>query len=81
MSLGVDQIKQESAELMIQPIMHEGELYYAAIVSPRAARHIRAERAAFVAMERFAGRDWRRIKREMNRAGRKARVKAATAEK
>ena len=55
-------------EMAIKPIIRDGREYYVAFCSPIGALHIRREAAALGAAELFAGRDWRRIKREMNRA-------------
>lgn len=58
---------------MIRPVEIDGEQFFVAIASPLGARRIRKEQAAALASEKFAGRNWRRVKREMNKARKRAR--------
>lgn len=57
----------------IRPIIgDDGKEYFVAWAGGYQVRYMHGEHAAIGASQSFAGRDWRRIKREMNRARRES---------
>jgi hypothetical protein len=59
---------------IVPPIKIDGVDYYVMVCSPRGAAQIHGAGAASEAEYRFAGRNWRRVKREMKRAHRRAKA-------